>query len=437
MSIWRFGAFEVDADAGELRKHGNRLRLRDQPLRLLLALVATAGDVVTRDQLRHDLWPDGTFVDFDRAINKAVSELRGALGDAARSPRFVETCSKRGYRFLGSVERATSPSLPGHPHSSIADAHQAYLTGRYLWNRRSVTDLYASLRYFDRALEIDERCTLAHAGLADAHLLIGIWGLQPPDRAFGAARQAAAEALARNPDLAEAHTSIAEVLTGYEWDWRRAESRYRHALSLRPDYATAHQFYAQMLVCLGRTAEAVSHIETARRSDPISPAINAFLPYIYLAARQYGRALQEAERAVDLEPHAPLAHWILGRTSLFAGDVERAVTVLDRAVALAGPASMWTAQLAYARARAGDRSGAIRLLADLLERQRREHVSPYDLATAFAGLEDTVSALDHLEHAYDQHEMRVINLRDPEFGGLCKEPRYHRLLERLGLPAAP
>ena len=326
MPIVRFGVFEIDAESGELRKRGLRLRLRDQPLRLLLALAENAGRVVTREQLRHQLWPDGTFVDFDRAINKAVSELRGALGDDPSSPRFIETLSKRGYRFLAAVEHGRNSALAWEPGGVESDAHLACVRGRYLWNRRTVADLHSSIRYFERALEIDSTCTLAHAGLADTHLLLGIWGLRPPDAAFGAARRAATRALEREPELAEAHTSLAEVLTAYERDWRQAELRYQHALSLRPEYATAHQFYAQMLVCLGRHSKAAFHIEQARRADPVSPAINSFLPYIYLAARQYGRALEEARRAVDLEPHAPLAHWTLGRTYLFSNHVEDAVS---------------------------------------------------------------------------------------------------------------
>ena len=167
-------------------------------------------------------------------------------------------------------------------------------------------------------------------------------------------------ALEQDPRLAEAHTSIGEVLTGYEWDWWQAERRYQHALSLRPGYATAHQFYAQMLVCLGRHSQAVSHIERARQADPVSPAINAFLPNIYLAGREYMRAVVEAQRAVDLEPHSPLAHWSLGRAYLCSNQLEQAVATLEYAVGLVGPASMWLSQLSYARARAGDQSGSVR-----------------------------------------------------------------------------
>ena len=131
MPILRFGIFEVDPATGELRKRGLRLRLREQPLRLLLALLSVAGRVVTREQLRQELWPDGTFVEFDRAINKAVSELRAVLGDSASSSRFVETLPKRGYRFVGPVEEVRASNSSQHaPHF---DGRLAYVTGRYLW----------------------------------------------------------------------------------------------------------------------------------------------------------------------------------------------------------------------------------------------------------------------------------------------------------------
>ena len=437
MPILRFGVFEVDPDSGELRKRGFRIRLREQPLRLLLTLIEQAGRVVTREQLRHRLWPDGTFVDFDRAINKAASELRGALGDSASSPRFVETLSKRGYRFVCPVECGPRAPRGSTSDGFPTDAQRACLTGRYLWNRRTVGDLYSSIGFFEDALEIDERCALAYAGLADANVLVAIWGLRPPDIAFGAARRAAARALELNPNLAEAHTAMGEVLKGYDWDWCQAERHYQRALVLRPDYATAHQWYAQLLISLRRYPEAAFHIELARRADPVSPVINAFLPYIYLASRDYGRAVEEARRAVSLEPYAPLAHWYLGRAYLGSHQAEPAVEALERAVSLGGPGSMWVALLSYARARAGDRTGALTLLNELSDCARHEYVSPYDLAVAFTGIGDHACALDHLEQAFSERVMRIVMLGDPEFDSLRAEPRYGRLLDGLRLPKAP
>src|SRR6266566_3841155 len=110
----RFGIFELDLVAGELRKSGVRIRLQEQPLQVLAMLLERPGDVVTRDELRQKLWPADTFVDFDHSLNTAVNKIREALGDSASSPRFVETLARRGYRFLVPVESAHSgPRMPG------------------------------------------------------------------------------------------------------------------------------------------------------------------------------------------------------------------------------------------------------------------------------------------------------------------------------------
>jgi len=101
--VIRFGVFELDIRAGELRKNGVRIRLQDQPLQLLVTLLERPGDVLTRDELRQKLWPADTFVDFDHSLNTAVNKIREALGDSASSPRYVETLARRGYRFIAPV----------------------------------------------------------------------------------------------------------------------------------------------------------------------------------------------------------------------------------------------------------------------------------------------------------------------------------------------
>src|ERR1700689_1641526 len=102
--LFRFGVFEVDTASGELRKSGVRLRLQDQPFQVLVLLLARAGEIVTREELRQKLWPADTFVDFDHGLNTAVNKLREALGDSASSPRFIETLARRGYRFIAPVQ---------------------------------------------------------------------------------------------------------------------------------------------------------------------------------------------------------------------------------------------------------------------------------------------------------------------------------------------
>jgi Flp pilus assembly protein TadD len=233
---------------------------------------------------------------------------------------------------------------------------------------------------------------------------------------------------------AEAHTSLGEVLKDYDWDWAGAESAYRHAIALNPNYSTARHFYAQLLVTLARYAEAAEQIELARRVDPLSPAINAFVPYIYLAARDYARAADEACRAVELEPRSPVAHWHFGRACLFFGDVSQALAELETASDLANRRPMWQAELCFARARAGDRSGAEAILSELTSLARNTSVSPYDLALCYVGLRDSAGALSHLELAYRERVMRIISIGDPELDDLRLEPRFASLVEGLRLP---
>ena len=104
-----FGVFDVDLRTGELRKHGLRIRLQQQPFQVLAMLLARAGDVVSREELQQKLWPGNTFVDFDHGLNKAINKIREALGDSADTPRFIETVSRRGYRFLADVRIASEP----------------------------------------------------------------------------------------------------------------------------------------------------------------------------------------------------------------------------------------------------------------------------------------------------------------------------------------
>jgi DNA-binding winged helix-turn-helix (wHTH) protein/Flp pilus assembly protein TadD len=433
MSVTHFGPFEVDRTTGELRRHGLAIRIREQPTRVLLALLDSRGSVVTRDELRHRLWPDGVFVEFDRAINKAVCELRRAL-DRPNARSLIETVPKRGYRLATELKGALHRRLGlRRPATGLpTDADAAYVTGRYLCSRRRVPDLYVSIACFEQALALGGDEARAHAGLASAHAVLGIWGVHPPDRAFGDARRAAARALDANPCLAEGHNAVAEVLKDYEWSWAASESHYRRALSIDPACASAHHGYAHLLVCLGRHTKAIAHIELARRADPTSVAITSYLPYIYLAARRYARALKEATRAVELEPYSALAHWVLGRAYLFSGSHQAAVATLERGSKLSGYASMWVSELCYARGAAGDRSGADRLAAVLCERSRQEYVSPFDLAIALIGIRDLSGALHQLDQALEQRVMRLVGLGDPEFD--CLRTKRQSVSRRIGLP---
>ncbi|HEX4008032.1 MAG TPA: winged helix-turn-helix domain-containing protein [Acidobacteriaceae bacterium] len=123
---YRFGVFEADASTGELRRQGVRVKLNAQPFQMLCLLLERPGTLLTREEISRELWPDGTFVDYEHGVNSAVNRIREALGDTASSPRFVETLARRGYRFVAPVERIEDAAAPGPILDTAGDAHAAF-----------------------------------------------------------------------------------------------------------------------------------------------------------------------------------------------------------------------------------------------------------------------------------------------------------------------
>ena len=426
--MFKFADFELDARSRELRKRGRRLSVQQQPLQILTMLVAASGDVVTRDELRERIWGVSTHVDFDRGINKAITRLRQLLGDDQARPRFIETLPKLGYRFVASVTPITS-------RRQIKDeAKEAYLKARYFWNKRTPDDLKRSIDYFHRAIERDPDYPLAWTGLADAHTMTGIFGLQPPSDVFPPAKAAAERALALDESLAEGHTVLAEIQKLYEWNWEAAERSYRRALELDPGYSVAHHWYAQLLSMLARHDEAHTEMEAARRCDPLSPTIAAFISYAAFEARRYEAAVAAAQDALELDANAPLTHYMLGRAYAKLGDTANSIAALEKGIRLAGWFPAMEATLGYVHARAGARPKAEQILAALRRRQLTQYVSPIDLAQVCLGLGDADGALALLEEAYRSRAIRMVILGDPFFSELGSDARYQGLMARLRLP---
>jgi len=426
--IFRFADFELDGRSCELRKRGRRLRVQQQPLQILTMLVAAPGDVVTREELRERIWGKSTHVDFDRGINKAITRLRQLLGDDLARPRFIETLPKRGYRFVADVTRLASR------RQIKDDAKEAYLKARHFWNKRTPDDLKRSIEYFHRAIERDPDYPLAWTGLADAHLVIGMLGLQPPGDVFPPAKAAAERALALDESLAEGHTVLAEIQKMYEWNWDAAERSYRRALELDPGYSVAHHWYAQLLSILGRHDEAHTEIDAARRCDPLSPIIAAWVSYTAFEARRYEAAVAAARDALELEGNAPLTHFVLGRAYAKLGDTANAIAALEKGIRLAGWFPVMEGVLGYVHARAGDRPQAERILATLRRLQLTQYVSPIDLAYVGLGLGDADSTMAQLEEAYRTRAVRMVIVGDPFFSELESDVRYRDLMARLRLP---
>jgi TolB-like protein/Flp pilus assembly protein TadD len=325
--------------------------------------------------------------------------------------------------------------VPPPPARRDPVAHEAYLKGRYHWNKRTDEGIARSVLWFEQAIARSPSDAACHAALADAHLTLAIYGAAPAQSATAKAKAAAEQALALDPKSAEAHATLGSVDALSEWAWRRAEDHFLLALELEPRYPTAHQWYAMhVLAPLGRFHEARHALEHARELDPLSPAILTSLAVLSFFERQWDLALRELLEVLDLEPGFAAARYFLGQTHLWRGESAAAESELARAVSLSGRSVETIAGLAYAQALAGHRAEALAGLDELTHRRADAYVSPARIAQIHLGLGDRPQALVWLERAVDQQCTDAAWLGvHPMFDELRGEPRFLALLDRTGL----
>jgi serine/threonine protein kinase/tetratricopeptide (TPR) repeat protein len=313
-------------------------------------------------------------------------------------------------------------------------AYQLYLKGRYAWNKRTEDELKRSAEHFQHAIDLDPSYALAYAGLADSYNMLADYSVLPPKEAFPRAEAAAAKALEMDDTLAEAHTSLAFVKMAYDGDWAGAEREYRRAIELNPNYATAHQWYASLLVMMRRFDESITEMKRAQALDPLSRIINANLGLHYYYARQYDQAIEQLRKTINLEPDFGLAYFYLGRALAQKGMYKEAIAELQKARDLSGEDPETIAELGYAYGLAGRRAEAQKVLDELNELSKRRYVLPYFIATVHTGLGDKDQAFEWLEKAYAASHpgLALVNV-DPKFDTLRSDPRFADLVRRIGL----
>jgi TolB-like protein/DNA-binding winged helix-turn-helix (wHTH) protein/Tfp pilus assembly protein PilF len=625
--VLRFGVFQVNLAAREVRKHGVRIRLPGQPFRVLSILLERPGQVVSREEMRDKLWDSETFVDYERSLNSAIRKLRAVLGDSQESSRYIETVPRLGYRFIAPVEQV--PSLAETPRASVLEpppsapkvvrpparrgslilgvcailltltvsyfmwsrmrtrpqpsgerlmlavlpfenltgdpaqeylsdglteemiaqlgrldpehlgviartsvmhykhtteaagqigrelgvqyvlegslrreaervrvtaqlvqmkdqthiwSHQydrelksllslqgeiaqetadeiqlrlgqghklraadrqlasptsyqtydLYLKGRYFWNKRTKDGFRQAADYFQQSIASDPNYARAYAGLADTYALMSSWNFIPQTEAIPKARAAALRAMQLDDSLAEAHTSLGLIAENYDYDWQTAEKEYRRAIQLDPQYATAHQWYAECLAFQGRFPEALEESERARQLDPLSLIIATDHAAILYFARQYDRAIEQFRAVLAMEPNFERAHMVV-YPYVEKGMFPEALAETSKwRHGDGGPVSEVEA---YVYGRWGKQQQAERALAQW----KRESLGR-PVATTLAALEAYVAtgrneeALALLEKSYREHANLVTSLKvEPALDPLRGDRRFQELLRRLGL----
>ncbi len=319
-------------------------------------------------------------------------------------------------------------------YTENTEAYRAYLKGRYFWNRRSLDGYQKALEYFNLAIEHDPTYALAYVGLADTYNILPVWGEVTSKESCPRAKAAAMRALESDPTLAEAHASLGYAIIHYDWDFALAESSYRRALELNPNYATAHQWYAKLLVALERFDEAIAEMKLAQELDPLSLMVNTAAGGPYLYSGQYELAIEQFRKVLDLDPNFVPALYSIGLAYTWKGMFDEAIAMNQKVLSLSGEHPFALAGLAATCAAAGRRAEAVEMVNRLLEISRRQHILTYGLATVYASLGEADEAFKWLELSYQERDGHLIDLNiEPFFESLRADARFTDLLMRVGL----
>jgi TolB-like protein/DNA-binding winged helix-turn-helix (wHTH) protein/Tfp pilus assembly protein PilF len=315
-----------------------------------------------------------------------------------------------------------------------SEAYEAYLKGRYFWNKRNAGGLKKAIEYFQHAIGADPGYAEAYSGLADAYALAGGWeyGVLAPQEAAPRARDAAGRAVLLNPALSEAHTSLAFALDISTWDWSGAEREFRRALELNPGYATAHHWYGYHLMMVGRDDEGIAELKRAESLDPLSLIISAGVADVLFIAHRFDEAMRQLQKTLDMDPNFAMAHYQRGQVLVQQHKLDAAISEFQRAIELAGHSPAFDANLANAHAASGRTTDARRTAADLEHLPEQSGSLDANIAMIYVGLGDTEQAMHWLERAY-QARFEPIMLVRPQFDPLRADPRFQALMGRVGL----
>ncbi len=320
---------------------------------------------------------------------------------------------------------ATAPSV--NP-----EGHDAYLKGRYFFNRPSDENLQKAIAQFEEAVRLSPTFAPAYSGLSDAYLWAGYnEGFITASEAKPKARAAAEQAVELDSNSAEAHTSLAVFKLFYEYDWAGSERDFRRAFELNPNYAFAHDQFALALAFTGRLDESIAESRLAAELDPLSPQVLVDAVMAPMFRKDFAAANELARQAGELDPAYFFPVMIEGWIDLEARKFEEAIPHLERAKTMDAPPFV-NAYLAYAYGAAGDRDRAMAELDELEKISPDGQVLPFNLALVYLGLGDHERALDNLERALDADSQMLGWLGlDAIFDPLRSEPRFEALLREL------
>jgi TolB-like protein/DNA-binding winged helix-turn-helix (wHTH) protein/Tfp pilus assembly protein PilF len=313
-------------------------------------------------------------------------------------------------------------------------AYEMYMRGIFFWNKRSEDGLRKAVSYFEQAIALDPNYALAYAGLVAALNPMGYRGYASPQEIHPRMRAAAMRAVTLDPTLPEAHVALGATLAFHEWNWAEGEKEFQRALELNPNLSLAHHWYGILLEMVGRYDEALKHRQRAQELDPITPIIISALGDAEFLLGDDERALAQFHKALELDNALDHSRVDIGQIYERRGDYERAISEYRLAVQYSPTSRLANAALGHALGRVGATAEAKQILREMEDTSHYRYVSQFYVAMVYEGIGDHDTALNRLEKAYDQGESSLAAIRmQPQFQTLHTDPRFQRLLQKMGL----
>ena len=313
------------------------------------------------------------------------------------------------------------------------EAYQLYLKGRFFWNKRTAADLKKSIDYFNQAIEKDPNYALAYAGLADAWLVLPVFGGGAPKDCSPKAEAAARRAIHLDGTLAEPHASLGLLLAIYYFDFSNSIWELERAIQLNPNYAMAHHWLGNVpLTFTGQFDRAIEELKRALELDPLSMIINANLGQTYFYSRRYEEAIAQLRRTIEIDPSFYYAHYQLGEALEFKGNRDAAIAEYQKARELNDDPFV-RALLAHAMAKSGHAAQAMKVLEQLKDESRHRYVTAYSIGLIHLGLGQNEEALRWFEKSYEDRagtDIGCIKV-DPFLDSLRGDPRFEKIVASL------
>ena len=384
---------------GTVRKAGDRVRISAQ--------------LVSAEDGCH-LWSEGydrstadVFAVQDEIARSVVDRLKVTLAEFPRQPLIRQ-------------------------HTQNPRAYQCYLKGRFYWTRRYHGGLKAALEQFQKAIEEDAGYAMAYAGLADAYSFMGIYSVQRPRTAFASASAAVERALAIDPDLAEAHTSLASIRLHNDWNWPEAEREFRRALELDPMQTMPRIYRSWLMVLQGDHGGAAIEARKAQEIEPLSPLVNAGAAHALFLARRYDQAVAECEKSLEVDPNFIFAIHVMGMCRAQQSRLIEAIEIGERTVSMSARAPFYLGVLGHYHARNGASDKVHDILEELAGLAGTRYVPPHCQVYIYAGANDLDRAFEWQAKAYDDGASPFYYF-SPLIENLHADPRHRADLRRMGL----